>query len=56
MALDLDGLGTKVIQNVQTPVAAGTLPGFTPHVSIENVPNTDQTVASGKAARSGEYR
>ena len=24
--------GTKVIQNVQTPVAAGTLPGFTPTV------------------------
>ena len=39
--------GTKVIQNVQTPVAAGTLPGFTPHVSIENVPNTDQTVGHG---------
>lgn len=40
-------LGTKVIQNVQTPVAAGTLPGFTPNVSIENVPNTDQTVGHG---------
>lgn len=39
--------GTKVIQNVQTPVAAGTLPGFTSHVSIENVPNTDQTVGHG---------
>jgi len=39
--------GPKVIQNVQTPVAAGTLPGFTPHVSIENVPNTDQTVGHG---------
>lgn len=39
--------GTKVIQNVQTPVAAGTLPGFTPHVSIENVPNTDQSVGHG---------
>lgn len=39
--------GTKVIQNVQTPVAAGTLPGFTPHLSIENVPNTDQTVGHG---------
>lgn len=39
--------GTKVVQNVQTPVAAGTLPGFTPHVSIENVPNTDQTVGHG---------
>ena len=40
--------GTKVIQNVQTPVAAGTLPGFTPHVSIENVPNTDQTVGQDR--------
>lgn len=39
--------GTKVIQNVQTPVAAGTLPGFTTNVSIENVPNTDQTVGHG---------
>ena len=39
--------GPKVIQNVQTPVAAGTLPGFTPHVSIENVPNTDQSVGHG---------
>jgi serine protease AprX len=39
--------GTKVVQNVQTPVAAGTLPGFTPHISIENVPNTDQTVGHG---------
>ena len=39
--------GPKVIQNVQTPVAAGTLPGFTPNVSIENVPNTDQTVGHG---------
>lgn len=39
--------GPKVIQNVQTPVAAGTLEGFTPNVSIENVPNTDQTVGHG---------
>lgn len=39
--------GPKVIQNVQTPVAAGTLPGFTTNVSIENVPNTDQTVGHG---------
>lgn len=39
--------GTKVVQNVQTPVAAGTLPGFTTNVSIENVPNTDQTVGHG---------
>ncbi len=39
--------GTKVVQNVQTPLASGTLPGFTPHLSIENVPNTDQTVGHG---------
>jgi len=39
--------GPKVIQNVQTPVAAGTLNGFTPNISIENVPNTDQTVGHG---------
>jgi serine protease AprX len=39
--------GTKVIQNVQTAVAAGTLPGFTPNIAIENVPNTDQTVGHG---------
>ncbi len=39
--------GPKVIQNVQTPVAHGTLPGFTTNVSIENVPNTDQTVGHG---------
>ena len=39
--------GPKVIQNVHPVVAAGTLPGFTPNVSIENVPNTDQTVGHG---------
>lgn len=39
--------GTKVIQNVQTAVAGGTLPGFTPNIAIENVPNTDQTVGHG---------
>lgn len=39
--------GPKVIQNVQTVVATGTLPGFTPNVSIEGVPNTDQTVGHG---------
>ena len=39
--------GSKVIQNVQTAVATGTLPGFTPNVAIENVPNTDQTVGHG---------
>ncbi len=39
--------GTKVVQNVQTIVGAGTLPGFTSNISIENVPNTDQTVGHG---------
>ncbi|HEX8638301.1 MAG TPA: S8 family serine peptidase, partial [Pyrinomonadaceae bacterium] len=39
--------GTKVVQNVHPVVAAGTLEGFTPNVSVENVPNTDQTVGHG---------
>ncbi len=39
--------GPKVIQNVQTVVAAGTLEGFTSNVSFENVQNTDQTVGHG---------
>jgi serine protease AprX len=39
--------GTKVIQNVHPVVAAGTLEGFTPNLSIENVPNTDQSVGHG---------
>lgn len=39
--------GPKVVQNVQTVVAAGTLEGFTSNVAIENVPNTDQTVGHG---------
>lgn len=39
--------GTKVIQNVQTLVGAGTLPGFTSNISLENVPNTDQSVGHG---------
>jgi serine protease AprX len=39
--------GTKVIQNVQTVVAAGTLEGFTSNVAIEGVPNTDQSVGHG---------
>jgi serine protease AprX len=39
--------GTKVVQNVQTLVGAGTLPGFTSNVSVENVPNTDQSVGHG---------
>jgi serine protease AprX len=39
--------GPKVIQNVQTAVAAGTLEGFTTNVSVENVQNTDQSVGHG---------
>lgn len=39
--------GPKVIQNVQTLVGAGTLEGFTPNVSLEGVPNTDQSVGHG---------
>jgi serine protease AprX len=39
--------GTKVVQNVHPVVAAGTLPGFTPNVTLENVPNTDETVGHG---------
>jgi len=40
-------LGTKTIQNVQVLSSAGTEPGFTPNVSVENVPNTDQSVGHG---------
>ena len=39
--------GTKVIQNVHPILAAGTVKGFTPNVTVENVPNTDQTVGHG---------
>jgi len=44
--------GSKVIQNVQTLSSAAQAPvnglnGFTPNVSIEDVPNTDQTVGHG---------
>ena len=39
--------GTKVIQNVHPVVGTDTLEGFTPNVTIENVPNTDQTVGHG---------
>ena len=39
--------GTKVIQNVHPIVANGTLPGFTPNVTVENVPNTDTSVGHG---------
>lgn len=40
-------LGSKVVQNVHPVLAAGTLPNFTPNVTIENVPNTDETVGHG---------
>ena len=36
--------GTKTIQNVQTMAGTTTVSGFTPNVSIENVPNTSQRV------------
>jgi serine protease AprX len=39
--------GTKVIQNVHPLVGTDTLEGFTPNISVENVPNTDQTVGHG---------
>lgn len=39
--------GTKVIQNVHPVLAAGTLPGFTPNVTVENIPNTDESVGHG---------
>ncbi len=46
-------LGTKVVQNVQAVTPAGNgnvllaLNGFTPHLTVENVPNTDQSVGHG---------
>jgi serine protease AprX len=39
--------GTKVIQNVHPVVAAGTLEGFTSNITVENIPNTDETVGHG---------
>lgn len=39
--------GTKVIQNVHPVMATSTLPGFTPNITIENLPNTDETVGHG---------
>ncbi len=46
-------LGPKVVQNVQAVTPAGDgnlillLNGFTPHLTVENVPNTDQSVGHG---------
>lgn len=39
--------GEKVVQNVQILTATGTLPGFTPLLVVENVPNSDQSVGHG---------
>ncbi len=39
--------GTKTVQNVQVMSSAGLVEGFTPNISIENVPNTDQSVGHG---------
>ncbi|PYS98302.1 MAG: hypothetical protein DMF63_16750 [Acidobacteria bacterium] len=39
--------GSKVVQNVHPIVAAGTLEGFTPNITIENLQNTDESVGHG---------
>ena len=39
--------GTKVIQNVHPVLATSTVSGFTPNVTVENIPNTDETVGHG---------
>jgi serine protease AprX len=39
--------GTKVIQNVHPVLATSTVSGFTPNVTLENIPNTDETVGHG---------
>ncbi len=39
--------GTKVIQNVHPVTATSTVEGFTPNVTLENIPNTDETVGHG---------
>lgn len=39
--------GTKVVQNVHPILGTDTVEGFTPNVTVENVPNTDQTVGHG---------
>jgi len=39
--------GSKVVQNVHPVLATSTVSGFTPNVTIENIPNTDETVGHG---------
>lgn len=39
--------GTKVIQNVHPVLATSTVSGFTPNITVENLPNTDETVGHG---------
>ncbi len=39
--------GSKVIQNVHPVLATSTVSGFTPNVTLENIPNTDETVGHG---------
>ncbi|CAN5350519.1 hypothetical protein BH20ACI2_BH20ACI2_11130 [soil metagenome] len=39
--------GTKVVQNVHPVLATSTVRGFTPHVTIENIQNTDESVGHG---------
>ena len=39
--------GTKVVQNVHPILATSTLSGFTPNVTVENIPDTDESVGHG---------
>ena len=39
--------GTKVVQNVHPVVATSTVSGFTPNITVENIPNTDESVGHG---------
>jgi serine protease AprX len=39
--------GTKVIQNVHPVLATSTVEGFTPNLTIENIPDTDESVGHG---------
>ncbi len=39
--------GSKVVQNVQVMTSTDLVEGFTPLVTVENVPNTDQSVGHG---------